>query len=525
MDIQEYNETLVNADLALANDNLEKALEWYEKALTEQPEDVYALSRAGAVCTAMDKYDKACGYFEKAMNVDPDNGDNVFNMGNAYFFRGDISKALEMYSAAEQKPCSEDVKARIYYQLAMCSTLKEDYKAALKNYQKYQDADTTGLAMTDPDVISEKIKIYMMLDDAENAIKCAAQWVNVSPSELRCYMVYFNLLVANSEFVKAGEILNDAEKYADYDEEGKFAIDVSRAQLYVAAAESEADVDGTLEQKAYDLLGELIISPHGSSEQKNDLVIALSELCMKLGRIDEAINTANVLLAKSETPLVKEEISDGNFAVSEEEILAQMDRDLQVIDAKIAAGEIDEAMGDTADVNYNEEGQPVRTYPDGVFGEGKVKVVDGIESGDVAEPEEVGLEYIEKAEFILLSCYALQENYDKVLEMSKILKNSENAYYSYFGYYSEAFAVMKLSKDDAKEEAERKYEETIAFFRSEMMRKLENAPYAVIFRARMYAEIGKYAKAEEMASLMNDSDRVAVMEYIAECRKEQEGAQ
>lgn len=522
MDTQEYNEMLSNGDLALANDNLEKALECYEKALAQQPEDVYALSRAGAVCTALDKYDKACVYFEKAMEVDPENGDNVFNMGNAYFFRGDISKAVEMYSAAELKTCSEDVKARLYYQLAMCSTLKEDYKAALINYQKYQDADTTGLAMTDPNVITEKIKIYMMLEDTESAIKCAAQWVNVAPSELRSYMVYFNLLIAHGEFAKAAKVLADAGSYAECDEDGKFALEVSRAELYVEGAGSEAD-DGTFEQKAYDLLGELIVSPHGSNEQKNDLVIALAELCMKLGKIDEAINTANMLLTNGEPPVIKEEISNENIAASEEEIQAQMDRDVQVIDAKIAEGEIDESIGDTADVNYNEDGKPVRNYPDGVFGEEKAKVVSGGEGDDAPVPEEVGREYIEKAEFVLLSCYALKEDYNKVLETSRELKNSQNAYYSYFGHYSETFAFKKLSTN--KEEAERKYEETIAFFRNEMMRKKENAPYAVIFRARMYAEIGKFAKAEEMASLMNDSDRASVTEYIAECRKEQGGAQ
>ena len=47
-----------------------------------------------------------------------------------------------------------------------------------------------------------------------------------------------------------------------------------------------------------------------------------------------------------------------------------------------------------------------------------------------------------------------------------------------------------------------------------------NNNFAVIFRARMYAESGKFAKAEEMANLLALDEKEAVMSYIDECRKE-----
>ena len=57
-----------------------------------------------------------------------------------------------------------------------------------------------------------------------------------------------------------------------------------------------------------------------------------------------------------------------------------------------------------------------------------------------------------------------------------------------------------------------------------MMLKNPKNNFAVIFRARMYAESGKFIKAEEMASLLALDEKEAVMVYIEECRKEIQSA-
>ena len=57
-----------------------------------------------------------------------------------------------------------------------------------------------------------------------------------------------------------------------------------------------------------------------------------------------------------------------------------------------------------------------------------------------------------------------------------------------------------------------------------MMLKNPKNNFAVIFRARMYAESGKFAKAEEMASLLALEEKEAVTAYIEECRKEIQSA-
>ncbi len=136
--------------------------------------------------------------------------------------------------------------------------------------------------------------------------------------------------------------------------------------------------------------------------------------------------------------------------------------------------------------------------------------------------EKLSADYYDRLYFTLLSCYTTIEDYKNAYQFGGMLKNSENVYYAYFGRYTEAFSMKKLAESSAefsKEKADEKYAETIAFYRSQMLQHPSNN-YAVIFRARMYAEIGKFAKAEEMANLLSLDEKEAVMQYIDGCRKE-----
>lgn len=535
MDIENYKEAIINADMAFTNENYESALNWYNKALAEAPTDEYALSKAGAALVSMSRFDESFDYFQRAVTAGPDNGDNLFNMANAYFFSGDINKAMEYYTAAEMKECSEDVKARIYYQMAMMCTIKEDYQAALVNYQKYEDSDPTGQASLDTDIIAEKVNIYVMLEDYENAAKYAVKWQSLAPSDIRAYMVYFNLLMAEEKYDRALEVLDNAEKYAVTDEAGTFAVQVSRANFYVAAAGSSVDTENDYTQKAYDLMSELIVSPNGAPEDKNELVLALAELCINMGKIDEAIDLMKMV---TEKPAYAEGYTAPKTAdapIDPAEIDAQLSGEMSQMDSKLASGEISEDAGELAQVNYDENGQPVREYPEGMFDD-MPKGVDlekfGVPSAaeiDAAEAEAraaAAAEFRARVNFMLLSCYAYKEDYEKALEYSRMVRSDpDNIYYSFFGRYSEAFSIMQLAKRGqgfTQEDADRKYAEEIAFFRAEMLKANENAAYALLFRTRMYAEMGKYTKAEELADLMAEGDKAAVMEYIAQCRAENE---
>ena len=119
--------------------------------------------------------------------------------------------------------------------------------------------------------------------------------------------------------------------------------------------------------------------------------------------------------------------------------------------------------------------------------------------------------------FTLLTCTLEKEDFEASRPLAGILKHSANRYYSYFGTYAETMICGKLEGIDS-QAADRKYAETIAYFRSQSMAEPGNM-LAPIFRARLYAEQKKFAKAEEISNLLGAEDRKAVLAYIDQCRK------
>lgn len=540
LDTKTYKEAISNADIAFSNENFESAVKWYDKALEAAPKDVYALSRAGASLVASGKFKKAYHYFQKAIDTEPGNGDNLFNMANAYFFEGDVSKAMEYYTLASVKPCSPDVRARIFYQLALMCTIKEDYKAALINYQKYEDLDKTGAASLDIDIITAKLQLYVRLMDFEKADMCAVKWVALAPSELRAYMSHFNLLMAEEKYDEASQALDDAVKYAVTDEAGQFAVDVSRANFYQTAAGSPADKDGDFNSKAYELLSELVVSPLGDIRQKNELILSLAELCIKLDKLDEAIDMLTLLAEKPETAenAGKKEAAPADKAditVDPAEIDALREQDMQRMDALISEGAVSEDLGELAEVNYDENGNPVRVYPEGTFDDipdGLDPVKFGLPTPEkIAELEkeaaiENNAEFNARVNYMLLSCYSAKNDFEKAYEYAVKVKNgARDGYYSFFGHYAEAFTMLQLAKEGKRfteKEALDKYDRELAYFRNETIKRNENSNYALLFRARMYAETGKYDKAAELAELLDSDDKALVEKYIEDCRQDSE---
>ncbi len=517
-------EAMTNAEVAFSNENYVLALEWFRKALEENPNDLQALSRAGMVCVPLDKYDESFEYFQKAMNLNPENGDNAFNLGNAYFFHGDYGKALELYADAEIKGCSEEAKPKLYYQMALLCSIRQDVKSALINFQKYEDNDKSGTAAINPDVISEKIKLYMMSENYDNAEKCAVQWIAVSPAELRSYMVYFSILMAKHDYNQAEQVLNDAEKYAEYDENTKLTLKAERIALLVAKSDTDSANAVSYLQEAYDLIRS--VKENVSAQQRNELTLTLAEICMKMARYQEAIDTASSLLPNDEVKQFDIQHSEPVYEeLDEAEIEKMIEEDMQSIDDKIASGEIDENAGEYAEVYYDEDGNPVREYPDGMF-DAPSEITEEVEQSEkrpVQETiEKLKADYYDRLYFILLSCYISIEDYAKAYKFGGLLKHSENVYYSYFGRYTETFSMKKLSETStefSKEDVDKAYAASISFFRNKMLQNSNNN-FAVIFRARMYAESGKFVKAEEMANLLALDEKEAVMSYIDECRKE-----
>lgn len=519
--MEDVKNNLLNAEVAYSNQKYREALAWYQKALADTPDDIYVLSRTGAICVSLGKFDDALRYFEHAKELDPNNGDNVFNYANACFFKKDYVAAFNGYVEAEKIGCSEDVTPRLYYQLALICSMRQDIKSSLVYFGKCEEIDRTGVISLSPDLISEKLKLYLATQDNANAEKCAAQLVAIQPTLFRNYMVYFSILMAHKNFAVAERVLEDAKKYADTTDNDKFTILLQLAALYASEGENDPAQKAEKLDQAIQILEEQHSNHSLTVEQITNLLLTLAEIYLKAEQYDKAIwCLSSILTPHNEATNSEATIPGEVHELSPEEIEEMIQEDMLRIQSKIDTGEIDGNLGMYATIEYDEEGNERRVYDGAALSAITEERRTTDETGSSLATEnsefEVTSAIREKIHFTLLSAFLGKEDFVSAAKFADILKHSDNKYYSYYGLYVSALADRKINgKTDS---TDRKYAEAIAFFRNKTFSDPTDT-LAAIFRARLYAEQGKSEKAKEIADLLADTDRQAVLEYVKQCEK------
>ncbi len=535
------NENRLNAEIAFSNRNYNDALIWYQKALEDEPNDLYLLSRLGSICVPLGKFDLALQYFGKAKELNPENGDNFFNYANACFFNKDNAGAFESYVEAEKRGCSDDIMPRLYYQLAMICSMRmkidpaqnieqkrKDAEPTLTYFQKCQDIDRNGTFCISPDFISEKLKIYMYIEDYENAERCAALLLASDPATLKNYMLYYSILMAHKKFDEASKVLGDANEYANINSAERNSLTLQNAALYMAIGEGDKNKSKEYCEKAEKLLAQKIDSGELSYNEKVDFSIALSEIMMKSEKYDASIKTLQGLIdgsGKVACTVLDDTITIDDSELTEEEIEKMINSDVELIQDLISSGELDGDMVDDAAIDYDENWNEIRKYEKDTFAKvdkaraakerSNSKTIRNNKNIPV-EMQSMTSENREKAYFLLLSCYMSKDKFSAAEKYASFLNGSSNKYYDYYGKYSSALIARKTKKPA--KNIDEIYSRTIAFFRNKSFSD-PGDNLANIFRARLYAEEGKYEKALELSNLMNETDRAVIEEYISECRK------
>lgn len=510
---------MMNAEIAFVNKQYSAALEWYQKVLEITPDDLYVLSRAGAICVPLGKFEEAMLYFGRAKELNPENGDNAFNYGNACFFNKDNTNAFEQYVEAEKLGCSDDVKPRLYYQMALLCSIRQDIKSSLVYFKKCEESDKTGLISLNPDLISEKLKLYMVQQDYANAEKCAAQLVAINPTDFKGYMVYFSILMAHKKHRTAEKILKDADAYAELSQENRFALSLQRASLYVTMGEENTAEREAYIRKAVAELEACAATQQLNGEQLAQLNLALAETFAKGGSNDKAIFILADMLAGTKPnteEVLPEAAATGEYELSWDELYCMLDESLANIENLICNGWLDPDMGMYVLPEYDENGMPVHYYDQRAFGmEMPLQTAEETTHHEKQVCPVLSLELREKAMFSLLTCYLAKDSFSEAEKIAKVLKHSKNKYYGYYGLYVSTMAYGKINGDS--ETTRRKYAEAIAFFRNKSFSDAADT-LASIFRARLYAEQKKFEKAAEIAWLLPESDRKSVLAYIEQCR-------
>lgn len=511
---------LLNAEVAFSNKQYNEALTWYQKVLEKKPYDLYALSRAGAICVPLGKYEEALKYFGNAKELDPNNGDNAFNYANACFFNKDNVGAFSAYVEAEKLGCSEDIIPRLYYQMALLCSMRQDVKSALVYFKKCEEADRGGLVSLNPDLISEKMKLYMITQDYVNAGKCAAELVAIQPTLFRNYMIYFSIVMANKDFDKAEKILKDAQSYAETSPDDIVTILLQLAALYVARAENDTENRDRYFAQAINILENQINVAKLSSAQMVNVFLTLSEVYLKAEEYTKSIKCLQFILNGGVTLQTPSNDKNQDIApeLTLEEIETMMQADMELIQEKIDTGELPADLGLYAEMEYDEDGNLVPKYNETIFSLlnnfNEIKSVTFEEKQNKSGVFEITTDIREKVYFTFLSCYLAMDDFRSAEKFAIALRHSGNKYYCYYGVYTCAMISGKLKMSDA----DKKYAEAIAFFRNKSFSDHSDV-LAVLFRARLYAEQGMYEKAKEIAQLLAESDQRSLLDYINQCKR------
>ncbi len=515
----QLQEARMNAEAAFANRKYDIALEWYQKALALAPEDLFCLSRAGAVCVSLGRFEDALRYFSTAKELDPNNGDNAFNYANACFFRQDYAGAFENYVAAERLGCSDRVTPRLYYQMALLCSARQDIKAALAYFRKCEDADPDGSLSLSPDLISEKLKLYLAAQDTDQAEICAAQLCAIQPTSFRAYMTYFSVLMAGHKYDTAEKVLSDARAYAELSDRDRLTLDTQLASLYSAMADARPQERRQRLDQATDLLKTRLAETPMAPETRDAFLITLAELLQKDEQYDRAIACLRTVLENAPAQLSKPATAAQSHhgELTPEELEAMIDADLELVQQYIDIGALDADLGMYAEMAYDENGNLVPQYDEAAF---DVLMPAKAEAAPQAAPQapagrEIALEVREKVYFDLLSCFLGKDDFAGAEPFARVLRTSENRYYNYYGRYTQALITRKLL--GSCEKTDRLYAETLAFFRSRLFADPSDS-LAVIFRGRLYAESGQTEKARELANLLPQADADALTRYIDSCR-------
>src|SRR5690242_17689456 len=84
---------------------LDEAERIYREVLTANPGHPKSLYLFGLLCMAAGRTDEAIDLLTRATQGDPDDTDAAFNLGNAFYRKGDAQAALVQYRrVAEERP-------------------------------------------------------------------------------------------------------------------------------------------------------------------------------------------------------------------------------------------------------------------------------------------------------------------------------------------------------------------------------------------------------------------------------------
>lgn len=493
-------EIIADSHLAFLNQENDKALNLAKQAIKLEPNNPNAYKCAGNACMSLERYDEAIKSYSRAVTYDPNNGNRYYDLGYALATVEKLADAMKNFVKAEELGCSPENLVQLFNILGIICFDIGRYDDALINLNKAEQ-----LIGIDLDIMQRKAVIYGMKDDIRNGLLTANQIKMIAPSEYRGYQIAFKLLIQAKRLEVAEKELEKAEKYTTPSMDLYFDCMTFELEKY------QTDKNKEHFEAALAVIEKALKTIKPTVTNVIESYINAAEIYLQLEEPDRTIDCLNA----AQNPIgaynngfevVAKEFEPIELTEYDVEDMIETDR------AKIAEKYGDYGLEEIVEsVEPDEDGN--REY----FTE--IEEIRRELTSDYKLEETEAIEYskenIDQINRLYIGSYTIKRDFDKVIEYARKLQASESVQNSYIGKYTEANACKELGRPDAN----RKYEETIKFFRNAMIKDPTDI-MAVTFRIQCYIDIGDYEEAEQLCNLLTKDIKEPLLEKIEEAKEE-----
>lgn len=239
-ELSKYRDLISQGEALYSVGKYDDALEFFERAMQEEPMNIQAYICAAQANIFKDEYDKARDWLKKAILVDKNDAVTYFHMGNVEMLDGNREAARENYAKAIGLGYDG---VQIYINMAADAEERSDYEEAIRYYDRLLALDKfNAYAKT------RKIQVYLIQNKLPEALVACDSMIETNPDLIDAYHYKFAILLDMGKENEAENVLNTAAAMFPDNE----ALAFDKATLLESKGESA---------KAVEMLNTLKITP------------------------------------------------------------------------------------------------------------------------------------------------------------------------------------------------------------------------------------------------------------------------
>ncbi len=196
---REYDILFHEAILQMQTGSRDAAFDLLSRCLELRPDASEACFFLGQIYAEMDNGKQALALYQKAHLLEPENATYMERLATAYLSNEQVAEATEVVEKLYDQDKSRSELLETLFQLY---SHEKNYDKAIEMLDRMELADgpTERTALT-------KCRLYIDMNDAENAVKEARQLADHYPYDLRYRTLYANTLLVTDHEEEAREVL------------------------------------------------------------------------------------------------------------------------------------------------------------------------------------------------------------------------------------------------------------------------------------------------------------------------------